>query len=161
MVACGQKKSKECCQNESTELKVMVWNILHGGKNKDLPADGRPDVIDIIKQTGADVILMIETYGCAPMVADSLAYNYELLSSNLCVYSRYPIVKKFKFPDQISTFNFGGVQIDVNGKRVNVFDTWLHYLPDTRLVPLDKSEEEILAWDDEGSRDEEVKTNTK
>ncbi|MCT4586915.1 MAG: endonuclease/exonuclease/phosphatase family protein [Carboxylicivirga sp.] len=159
ITSCCQQTSNKTVQEENpSELKVMVWNILHGGKNKDLPADGRPDVINIIKQTQADVILMIETYGCAPMVADSLVFNYELLSSNLCVYSRYPIVKKYKFPDQISAFNFGGVQIDVNGQRVNLFDTWLHYLPDTRKVPLDKPEAEILAWENEGTRDDEIKT---
>ncbi len=140
----------------STELKVMVWNILHGGKNKSLPADGRPDIIQIIKDSEADVILMIETYGSAPMISDSLGFNYELLSSNLCVYSRYPISKKMLFEEQISSFNFGGVEISVNGKPVNVFDTWLHYLPDTRLAPIDKSEAEILAWENEGSRDDEI-----
>ena len=80
-------KGKEVSEREDAkELKVMVWNILHGGKNEDLPADGRPDVISIIKQSEADVIFMIETYGCAPMVADSLGYHYELLSSNLCIF---------------------------------------------------------------------------
>ncbi|TKG97408.1 endonuclease/exonuclease/phosphatase family protein [Puteibacter caeruleilacunae] len=151
LASCSVKKEKD-----TTQLKVMVWNILHGGKNKDLPVDGRPDVISIIKETKADVILMIETYGAAPMIADSLGYHHELLSSNLCVYSKYPITKKMVFPDQISTFNFGGVQISVNGQPVNVFDTWLHYLPDTRLAPTDKSEAEILAWENEGSRDDEV-----
>lgn len=93
---------------------------------------------------------MVETYGAAPMVADSLGYSYNLISDNLCIYSRYPIIRKYAFADSISTFNFGGVMIDVNGKPVRVFDTWLHYLPDMRLAPTDKSEEEILAWEMEG-----------
>ncbi len=139
------------------ELKVMVWNILHGGHDEGLPEDGRPDIIQIIKDSEADVVLMIETYGSAPMIADSLGFSYELLSSNLCIYSRYPIIKKLLFTEQISSFNFGGVQISVDGKLVNVFDTWLHYLPDTRLAPLDTTEAEILAWENEGSRDDEVK----
>ena len=46
--------------------------------------------------------------------------------------------------------------IDVDGKPVRVFNTWLHYLPDMRLAPTDKSKEEILAWEMEGTRDEEI-----
>jgi hypothetical protein len=143
---------------ESTELKVLVWNILHGGQNKDLPADGRLDIIQIIKDSKADVVLMIETYGSAPMISDSLGFYHELLSSNLCVYSRYPITKKLLFEDHISSFNFGGVELSVNGKSVHVFDTWLHYLPDTRQAPIDESEAEILAWENAGSRDDEIKS---
>ena len=89
---------------------------------------------------------MIETYGAAPMVADSLGYDYVLLSDNLCIYSRYPIKKTYLFPDSISTFNFGGVEIDMDGTPVRLFDTWLHYLPDMRLVPTEQSETDILAW---------------
>ena len=77
------------------------------------------------EKSEADVILMVETYGAAPMVADSLGYSYNLISDNLCIYSRYPIIRKYAFADSISTFNFGGVMIDVNGKPVRVFDTWL------------------------------------
>ncbi len=140
------------------EIKVMVWNILHGGQSEELPEDGRPEVIRLIKDSSADVILMIETYGAAPMIAEALGYNYELLSSNLCVFSRYPITRKLLFPDHIDSFNFGGVEVSVDGKPVVLFDTWLHYLPDTRLVPLEKSEQEILAWENEGSRDEEIQS---
>lgn len=102
------------------------------------------------------MVLMIETYGAAPMVADSLGYSYNLISDNLSIYSRYPIIRKYAFADSISTFNFGGVMIDVDGKPVRVFNTWLHYLPDMRLAPTDKSKEEILAWEMEGTRDEEI-----
>ena len=44
----------------SQEIKVMTWNILHGGQNETLPEDGRPIIIDIIKESRADIILMIE-----------------------------------------------------------------------------------------------------
>ena len=139
------------------ELKVLSWNVWHGGHSKAYPEEGCKGTIGILKQSKADVILMIETYGTAPTVADSLGYNYALLSDNLCVYSRYPIKKTFTFPDSISTFNFGGVEIDMNGISVRLFNTWLHYLPDMRLAPTEKSEIEILNWDNKGSRDEEVR----
>lgn len=150
--SCAQPKGPH-----TKELKVLAWNIWHGGHSKAYPEEGCKGTIGILKQSNADVILMIETYGAAPMVADSLGYNYALLSDNLCIYSRYPIRKTFTYPDSISTFNFGGVEIDMDGTPVRLFDTWLHYLPDMRLTPTDRSEAEILAWDNEGTRDEEVR----
>lgn len=158
LVSCNNtKKSKTPTKKTSQkELKVMVWNILRGGHDDYLPADGRPDIIQIIKDSKADVILMIETYGSAPMISEAIGYKYELISSNLCIYSRYPITKRIEYPEQISTFNFGGVEIDVDGQKLALFDTWLHYLPDARLVPTEKTEEEILNWEKEGTRDEEI-----
>jgi len=144
--------------SKEKELKVLIWNIWHGGHEKAYPGIGCEGVIGILKHSEADVILMVETYGAAPMIADSLGFHYELISSNLCIFSRYPIKKTYTFPDVISTFNFGGVEIDLDGTAVRLFDTWLHYLPDMRLAPLNKTEEEILVWDDEGSRDEEVRS---
>lgn len=128
-------------------LTVLSWNVWHGGHSKTYSGKGCEGTIDILKKSEADVVLMIETYGAAPMVADSLGYSYNLISDNLSIYSRYPIIRKYAFADSISTFNFGGVMIDVDGKPVRVFNTWLHYLPDMRLVPTDKSKEEILAWE--------------
>lgn len=150
--SCNQTKP-----TDEKELKVLSWNVWHGGHSKTYPEEGCKGAVGILKESDADVILMIETYGAAPMVADSLGYEHFLISDNLCIYSRYPITKTYTFPDSISTFNFGGVEIDVDGRPVRLFDTWLHYLPDMRLVPTDKSEKEILAWDDAGTRDDEMR----
>lgn len=147
---------KEQATTNKTELKVLSWNIWHGGHSKAYPEQGCDGVIGIMKKSEADVIIMIETYGSSDHNADTLGYYHRLLSNNLSIYSRYPIVKTITYPDSISTFNFGGVEIDVNGKLVRVYDTWLHYLPDARLVPTDKSESDILSWDDQGTRDEEL-----
>ncbi len=149
--ACApQKESKKT-------LAVLSWNVWHGGHSKTYPVEGCKGTIGILKKTGADVILMVETYGAAPAVADSLGYRYHLISDNLCIYSRYPIVEKYAFPDSISTFNFGGVKIDMDGMPVRIFDTWLHYLPDMRLAPTARPEEEIIAWEKEGTRDDEIR----
>lgn len=151
LLACSKSSQK------GKELKVLAWNIWHGGHSKAYPGKGCEGTIGILKKSEADVILMVETYGAGPMIADSLGFHYELLSDNLCIFSRYPITQTFVFPEQISTFNFGGIQIDMDGTPVRLFDTWLHYLPDIRLAPLEKTEAEILAWDDAGTRDEEIR----
>lgn len=144
-------------QEAKKTLTVLSWNVWHAGHAKAYPEKGCEGTIGILKKSNADVILMVETYGSAPMVADSLGYRYHLISDNLCIYSRYPIIEKYAFPDSISTFNFGGVKIDVDGTPVRLFDTWLHYLPDMRLAPTDKPEEEILAWEAAGTRDDEIR----
>ena len=143
--------------NSTNELKVLSWNVWHGGHSKAYPQKGCEGTLGILKKSDADIIMMIETYGCSDQVADHLGYYHRLLSSNLSIYSRYPIVKTYTFPDSISTFNFGGVELDVNGKRLRVFDTWLHYLPDATVVPTEKSADEIIAWENEGTRDDELK----
>ena len=142
---------------ELPQLKVLVWNIWHGGNDDSLPSDGRSSVIDIIRRSEADVVLMIETYGSAPLISDSTGLDYHLISSNLSIYSRFPITKQLAFRDSISTFNFGGVEIlAFDSIPIAVFDTWLHYLPDTRLVPTHLPEDSILAWENRGTRDDEV-----
>lgn len=141
----------------SKDLKVLSWNVWHGGHSDAYPGKSCEGTMGILKKSNADVILMIETYGCSDQVADHMGCYHRLLSSNLSVYSRYPIVKIYTFPNSIATFNFGGVEIDGDGKHVRVFDRWLHYLPDMRQVPTDNTETEILAWDDEGTCDEEIR----
>ena len=142
---------------ENPELKVLVWNIWHGGNDESLPSDGRPSVIEVIKALGADLVLMIETYGSAPLISDSTGLDYHLISSNLSIYSRFPITKQLVFSDSISTFNFGGIEIlAFDSIPIVVFDVWLHYLPDTRLAPTHLSEDSILAWENRGTRDDEV-----
>lgn len=144
-------------ENAKDKLRVLSWNIWHEGHSNEFGKQACDGVIGVLKKSKADVILMVETYGASDKVADSLQYYHRLLSNNLSIYSRYPIVKTYTFPDRIPTFNFGGVEILVNGKKVRIFDTWLHYLPDARCVPTEKSEAEILAWDDAGSRDDEIR----
>ena len=144
-------------KTENPKLKVLVWNIWHGGNNESLPSDGRPSVVEIIKTSEADLFLMIETYGSAPMISDSTDLDYHLISSNLSIYSRFPITKRLAFRDSISAFNFGGIEIlAFDSIPIAVFDTWLHYLPDTRLAPTHLPEDSILAWENRGSRDDEV-----
>ena len=67
-------------------LTVLSWNVWHGGHSKTYSGKGCEGTIDILKKSEADVVLMIETYGAAPMVADSLGYSYNLISDNLSIF---------------------------------------------------------------------------
>ncbi len=108
-------------------LKMMVWNIWHGGREHGNEV-GVQRVIDVIKEADPDVIAMIETYGSGPAIADALGYNFYLRSSNLSILSRYPFGETI---DIFKPFNCGGIHIVIEeGKEVAIVNTWLHYLPD-------------------------------
>lgn len=137
-------------------LSVLAWNIWHAGHSKAYGETACNAVAEILRTSGADVVLVVETYGADTKLADALGYYHRSLSNNLSVYSRYPIRKTHLFPDSISTFNFGGVEIDVAGQKVRVFDMWIHYLPDASDVPTGLTGSELLAWEKSGTRDEET-----
>lgn len=109
------------------QLKVMTWNIWHGGHRYGQKV-GVKRTIEILQESQADIICMIETYGSGEIIADALGYHFYLISSNLSIMSRFPITSTV---EAFRPFNFGGavVQLAPN-KKLLVLDTWLHYLPD-------------------------------
>lgn len=108
-------------------LRTMVWNIWHGGRRYGKHV-GVKRLVETIKMAQPDVIGLIETYGSGEIIADSLGYYYCLISSNLSIMSRFPIVETIK---AFRPFNFGGVILDLGeGRQLAFMDTWLHYLPD-------------------------------
>jgi len=107
-------------------LRVMAWNIWHGGR-RDGNEAGLSATIEAIKTAGADVVAMQETYGSGAHIAAGLGYHYYLRSSNLSVMSRYPIRQTH---DLYEPFRFGGVTLELSrGQLVRLFSLWIHYLP--------------------------------
>ncbi len=138
-----------------THLKVMSWNIWHGGHRYG-QAVGLERVIEIIKSSDADVIGLIETYGSGETIADSLGYYFYLISSNLSILSRYPITETIR---EFRPFNFGGVKLQLHPhKSLIYFNTWLDYLPDVdaSISRLNKTPEELVQ-DESATRHYEVK----
>lgn len=116
-------------------LRLMGFNIWHGGNETGSEA-GPKRVADIIRDSGAEVVGLIETYGSGPKIADELGYCLYLHSSNLSILSRFPIVETADF---FRPFNCSAAKIQVSKTQtVNYINLWLHYLPDTRQQLLDK-----------------------
>ncbi|HJP32923.1 MAG TPA: endonuclease/exonuclease/phosphatase family protein [Candidatus Latescibacteria bacterium] len=110
-----------------SRLRVMAWNIWHGGR-RDGDGAGLTATIDAIRTAGADVVAMQETYGSGAHIAAGLGFSYYLRSSNLSVMSRYPIVATH---DLYEPFRFGGVTLQLSpDQRLKLFSLWIHYLPD-------------------------------
>jgi len=110
-------------------LKVQVWNIWHGGRRNGLHV-GVARTARILKDENADLIGLIETYGSGAILADSLGYYFYLLSSNLSIMSRYPIIETIKIYE---SFFSGGALLDLsNNQKLAFFDTWLWYADNER-----------------------------
>ncbi|MGO4288164.1 LamG-like jellyroll fold domain-containing protein [Chitinophaga sp. RAB17] len=133
---------------EPKQLKVLSWNIWHGGHRYGQYV-GLQRLIETIKSTNADIVGLIETYGSGEVIADSLGYYFYLISSNLSIMSRFPITTTV-IADK--PFNFGGVKLKISPDReLLFFDTWLHYLPDYGDSVVNKHKAAAALIDDESA----------
>lgn len=139
------------------EFKVMAWNILHGGNDLE---EGPDKVIEIIREIDPDIVLMVETYGSGPKIAEALGYHFHLIapegtapdekSVNLSIFSKYPFGGRIDTP---YPFYLGGRSVIIGGQEVRLFSNWFQYLP-----WLDAPEkagwntDELLAWEKNGKR---------
>ena len=113
------------------QLSVLTWNIW--GKLNQEPQytiagkTARERMIEIIKESGADIITMTETYGSAKDIADSLNYHYFTPSpkDNLTIFSRYPLENAGTIKN-ISSFSFISATVLIPGdKKIRVYNIWL------------------------------------
>lgn len=112
-------------------LRVMAWNIWHGGARFGQHV-GLARTAEVIRNANPDLVGIVEAYGGASVLADSLGYYYYLLSDNLAILSRYPFKETIKvFKPQKS----GGIIADLpDGKKVAFFDIWLNWRWDTDTI---------------------------
>ena len=106
---------------------LMTWNIYQGGQYLGKTV-GIERIVDIIKNSGADIVCFQETFQGGEKIADRLGYHFYRRSNNISLISRFPIG---------STYNVykkeyaGGVQILLDETRsVLVYPIWLSPQPD-------------------------------
>ncbi len=103
-------------------LRVLAWNIWHGGRRKGRD-EGVKRVVEVIEECDADIVLMQETYGSGPRISGRLGFDYFLRSSNLSVMSRFSIVEVHRLGQ---AFRFGGVTIELRpGVQVQAYSLWI------------------------------------
>lgn len=136
-------------------LNLMAWNIWHGGRRHGRKI-GPQQVIDFIKDTGTDIVMMQETYGSGALIADALGYYFYLASPNISVMSRYPILETWTVYD---AFRCGVTTIQVSqGQRINLASLWIHYLPGWRTDSRDpKATAEKLITGEGETRHKEIR----
>ncbi|TKG97414.1 hypothetical protein EYV94_03015 [Puteibacter caeruleilacunae] len=131
LASCASNSNNEDAEQSVTELKVMTWNIW--GKLNLEPKysingkTARKRVIEIIKESKADIITMTETYGSAKDIAEALGFHYytPAADANLTIFSRYPLASSGNL-ENISSFSFIQALVNLpNNKQVKVFNIWL------------------------------------
>lgn len=122
-----------CSNQKAKTVKLMTWNIWHGGLHGNKANDYVKDssntinVLKVLIQESPDILFMQETYCCGMDIAKQADFPYSWRgSSNLSIHSNYPIIDTI---DIYKPFNSHGVIIDVEGIKVLCVNIWLHYLP--------------------------------
>lgn len=109
---------------DAPSLRVMTWNIWHGGK-EDGADVGVQRVIDVIRQSQADVIALQETYGSGEKIAAALGYHFHPRGTNVSLLSRYPVVEDISV---FEPFKCAGAIIELPSKqRVACYSIWLPF----------------------------------
>ena len=105
-------------------LRVMTWNIWHGGR-EDGDDVGPQRVIDIIRESKADIVAMQETYGSGERIAEALKFNFQPRGTNVSIHSRFPIVEEISVFDE---FRCVGALIELpDDQQVAFYSIWLPY----------------------------------
>tara|TARA_R110002072_G_scaffold302737_2_gene488242 strand:- start:71636 stop:73855 length:2220 start_codon:yes stop_codon:yes gene_type:complete len=148
-----QRAPAERPQWHGRPLRVLAWNIWHGGRRKGRD-EGVQRVVEVIQECNADIVLMQETYGSGPRISGRLGFDYFLRSSNLSVMSRYPIVDTHLLA---SGFRFGGVTIQLcPGQTVQAYSLWIDYLPSVQKQLADGTTAEQLRNADAKTRGKDI-----
>jgi endonuclease/exonuclease/phosphatase family metal-dependent hydrolase len=136
-------------------LNLMAWNIWHGGRRHGREI-GPQQVIDFIKETGTEIVMMQETYGSGALIADALDYYFYLASTNISVMSKYPILETWTVYDP---FRCGVTTIALSeGQKINLASLWIHYLPAWRTDSSDpKATAAGLIKGEDETRHQEIK----
>lgn len=108
------------------ELSLMSWNIWHGGRRRGKIV-GPQQIIDFIKETHTDIVMMQETYGSGPLIADALGYYFYLASANISIISKYPIGKTWIEYHELWS-GIANIRLSKD-QEINLASIWLHYLP--------------------------------
>ena len=123
------------------ELKVVSWNIWHGGRRNGI-VEGIEQTVATLKAQEADILLLQETYGSGPILADSLDMTLYLISSNLSILTSLPFMEVFSPWDD---FRLGGAVIQTGDDAyITAFDVWLNYLPDTDKMVKEEADYDVF-----------------
>ncbi len=107
-----------------TSFSVMAWNIWHGGR-EDGEQVGPERVVDVIRDSGVDLVAMQETYGSGELISDALKFQFHPRGTNVSIHSRFPVVEDLSVFEE---FKCVGALIELPDKRrVAFYSIWLPY----------------------------------
>lgn len=108
----------------SIEFTAMAWNILHGGRDDGEHA-GPQRVIDVIRDSGADIVAMQETYGSGELISAALEFHFHPRGTNVSIHSRFPIIEDLSVFEE---FKCVGALLELpDASRLAFYSIWLPY----------------------------------
>ena len=138
------KRYFECKDEPELEKEIITvvnWNIWHGGTHFTTEKDGFDGIeriIELIRNSDADIVLMQETYGAGPRISSDLGFYYyeagstigAVWGANLSIMSRFPIESAYMVEERSNygnnyAFNNGGAKIRLSKhKSIIAFSNW-------------------------------------
>ena len=117
-----------CCNtgftDETNSFRAMTWNIWHGGR-EDGDKVGPQRVVEIIKQSKADVIAMQETYGSGEWISEQLGFHFHPRGTNVSIFSRYPVLEDVSVFEEFKCV--GAILGLPGGRKLAFYSIWLPY----------------------------------
>ena len=105
-------------------FRVMTWNIWHGGR-EDGEKVGPQRVVEVIRQSRADIVAMQETYGSGERISEKLGFHFHPRGTNVSIHSRFPVVEDISVFEE---FKCVGALIEFPDKRrIAFYSIWLPY----------------------------------
>jgi endonuclease/exonuclease/phosphatase family metal-dependent hydrolase len=123
-LACQTQPMRSQDAGPQQDIKVMAWNIWHGGREdgKDV---GPKRVVDVIRDSGADIVAMQETYGSGELISKALGFHFHPRGTNVSVHSRYPIIEDISVNKE---FQCVGAIIELPDQtKLAFYSIWLPY----------------------------------
>lgn len=109
---------------EEQTLRIMSWNILHGGRD-DGAKVGPQRVVDVIRDSKADIVAMQETYGSGEIISQELGFHFHPRGTNVSIHSRFPVLEDISVFEE---FKCVGALIELpNKQRLAFYSIWLPY----------------------------------
>ena len=110
-------------------MRVLVWNVLHGANDV---VEGAEKALAVIRDSGADLVLMQESYdidGERPLLgawlAEQLGWNqWQADSPHLCILTRFEITERFTHEPWHAV---GARLVDDRGRDFIAWSIWIDY----------------------------------
>ncbi len=126
----GRVLHAEQADSQVTTFRAMTWNIWHGGR-EDGESIGPQRVVDVIRDAGADIVAMQETYGSGEKISKALQFEFHPRGTNVSIHSRYPIIEDVSVFEE---FKCVGAIVELpDGSPVAFYSLWLPYDEDIWL----------------------------
>lgn len=110
--------------DDASKLRVMQWNILHGGRD-DGKEEGPKRVVEVIREAKPDIVSMQETYGSGEFISKELGFRFHPRGTNVSIHSRYPVVEDISVYKE---FCCSGALLELpGGKKIAFYAVWLGY----------------------------------